>query len=449
MYNKVKEMLNVEQSFDIKERTIIHQDATIRFLFLDFLSSSKAINEIIFSIINYDFDHISSLTLLNRLMIGDAKKVESINDIALSILKGEMAIFIIATSECIIVDTKSYPSRGLEEPDSEKVVRGSRDGFTENLSTNVALIRRRISNNNLIFEKYVIGKSSNTLVSLVYLKDVIDKDVLSDIRRRLENVKTIELTMSDKALEEHLTNNSKTLFPLVKYTERPDTFSSQLYQGMFGIIVDTSPSAILGPISIFDHLEHAEEFRQTRISGSYLRIIRFLGIIAGFLIMPVFYALARSNYIPKYIGYDNNKLFLQIFIISLSIEVIRMASIHTPSALSTSMGIISGMIIGNMAVDLRIIPLDIAFIASLSALSSYITPSYELSLANKMVNLFFIIAIYLFKMPGLIISMLIFILYLISLKSFNQSYLYPLIPFDFTALKNHIFRKSYIKKKKS
>ena len=253
--------------------------------------------------------------------------------------------------------------------------------------------------------------------------------------------------MTDKALEEIVIGHKYTPYPLVRYTERPDTFSAHLYQGMFGIIVDNSPSAILGPVSVFDHMQHAEEFRQTPIAGTYLRMLRFIGIIFSFIFMPLWYLCIKIDYIPfesELFNIDKtNNIFLQIILIEVGIELLRMASIHTPNALSTSMGVIAGIVIGNIAIDLEIFSNAIVFIGSISAIGTYITPSYELGLANKISKIVLLLFIYIGGLWGFIIGITLLIVYLYTLKSFDRSYLYPLIPFNFKQLIKQTIRLPY------
>ena len=441
MINLVIEKLNIQKNYDVRVRVLNVNNIKIGFVFLDFLTDGLKVNDIIYSI-NDLKQTITKELLVNHLMNASVNVINDVDNIVNSILKGDMAIFIEHETTSLVVDTKKYPGRIIGEPDGEKVVRGSRDGFTETLSTNVALVRRRIASTDLTLELYTIGKSSKTYVVLCYLKSIIDDKVLIDIREKLNKVKISELIMSDKALEEHLVKNPYSPYPIVKYTERPDTFCAHLYQGMFGLLVDTSPSAILGPVSIFDHMQHAEEFRQTIIAGSYLRFIRFIGIVLGFLIIPIWFSLISVGKIT--IDESLLNIFIQLLSIEVAIEIIRMASIHTPSALSTSMGLIAGIVIGDMAVNLGVINQTVAFLGSVSALSSYITPSYELSLANKIVKLILIFSIYLFNIYGLIFGIIVLIIYLASLKSFTRSYLYPLIPFNFKGFIKQLFRKPYI-----
>ena len=446
---RLKKDLGFSNSFDLTFREVVTDFHKFHVIFFNFLINNNAIVKIIYSLNNYNsfegIEHLSKIILNEASFI--STNYEEIYD---SILNGNVVVFLDNENKAIISEVRNYPTRSISEPDSEKVVRGSKDGFTENIAINIGLIRRRIKTGKLVVEKYTIGSMSRTLVSLVYIKGYVDEKALKYVKEKLSLIKVTELTMSDKALEELLISSKHSIYPLIKYTERPDTFATHLYQGMFGILVDTSPSAMLGPISIFDHMQHAEEFRQTKVAGSYLRITRFIGIILSFLIVPLWFSLINIDifhlsYFGKIfeVDIDRFSIFLQLLFMELGIEFIRMASIHTPNALSTSMGIIAGVIIGEMAISMNILTEQIVLLGALSAIGSYITPSYELSLANKIVKLIIIFLVFLFNIWGLIVGILCLTIYLFNLKSFTRSYLYPLIPFNKKALKKQIFRKSY------
>ena len=237
---------------------------------------------------------------------------------------------------------------------------------------------------------------------------------------------------------------------MVKYTERPDTLVIHLYQGLFGIIVDTSPSVMLAPTTIFGHFQAPEEYRQTAMSGTFLRILRFLGIFISFLLVPLWLSIVNTidfkNTILEqvmHLEYSRTIIFIQVILGEISIELVRMASIHTPNSLSTSMGLIVGIVLGGIAVELGIISNTILLLTAISAVGSFITPSYELSLANKMLKLILIVFSYLFKLPGLIITLILIFIYLLTLRSFNESYLKPLIPFNLKNLIKQFIRIPY------
>ena len=442
--NKLDELLGINKSYDVNKREIIIDNKKAYIYFMPFLVNSAEIIELFFGFyMTNDLEY----SISNKIAHQSISKMKNLDDIATCILEGMVAIVIDGIEDIYVMDMRNYPSRGLDEPETEKVVRGSRDGFNENMATNVALVRRRIKTGKLIVKLFKIGSLSKTNVTLIYLEDYVDKKALSSVTKALSNVSITELTMTDKALEEIVIGHKYSPYPLVRYTERPDTFVAHLYQGMFGIIVDNSPSAVLGPVSIFDHMQHAEEFRQTPIAGTYLRILRFLGITLSFLLMPLWYMCIKMNYIPfdsLIFNIANSKgLFIEVILIEVGIELLRMASIHTPNALSTSMGLIAGVVIGNIAIELGIFSNAIVFIGSISAIGTYITPSYELGLANKILKIGLLILISIFGLWGLICGILLIIIYLMSLKSFDRPYLYPLIPFNFKQMKKQIIRVPY------
>lgn len=435
--NTLDDLLGLNITFDIVKRIIKNaNNLEFTFYYDSFLSNSLSISRVIASFMKIkDVINVDNIKeeISNNLIAENLSFTDDLTTASNAVFNGDLVVICDSTNLIFIIETKQYPSRSISEPDGEKVVRGSRDGFTENFATNIGLIRRRIKTGNLGMKVYEIGSVSKTRVALIYLKDTIKPNILQMISQKLENIKVKELTMSDKALEELLVNHRYSPYPLVKYTERPDTLAIHLYQGMFALIVDTSPSAILGPVSLFDHMQHAEEFRQTVVAGSYLRLVRILGIVLAFFSIPLWYALVGYNLPPifkEFIPYGSNRnvLFLQLITVLIGIELIRMASIHTPSALSTSMGLVSGLIIGDVAIKVGLFTEQIVILAAVSAIGSYITPSYELSLANKMANIVLLISVYLFRMPGLIIGTILLIIYLACLKSFNRPYLYPFIP---------------------
>ena len=357
---KIEELIGYNNTFDFTKRVINNNNGLTFFIYFNpFLIDSLKVSRLMASIIKIknQINKTNYIEVIQDEFISESISITSnILDVSDAIFSGDFTIVTDFSDKYLFMETKSYPSRGIDEPDLEKVVRGSRDGFNEVMATNIGLIRRRIKNKNLCFKEYIIGKISKTKVILVYLKNVINDKILINIEEKLDNLKVKELTMSDKALEELLLNNTYTPYPLVKYTERPDTFSMHLYQGMFGLIVDTSPSAILGPVSVFDHMQHAEEFRQSVVAGTYLRIIRFITVLISFFIMPLWYALTTNENLPQILSFIKNTesthagLFFKLLVVEVGIEVVRMASIHTPSPLSTSMGLIAGIILGELTI---------------------------------------------------------------------------------------------------
>lgn len=454
--DQINDLLGIDYSFDIDTRDFLIQGHRIRLYFLTFMIDGALLTEVIDGLLKFEINTSNNQnTFFNSLLanisyhaVGVTKEIDSVVN---SVLNGLVAIIVENSDEAITLDIRKYPGRSIAEPDSEKVVRGSRDGFTENFAINIALVRRRIRTGKLRMEYHQVGKVSKTDLCLTYIDGYVDQKIIDYVKLRLKQIDTDEITMSDKALEELLLESNFSPYPLVRYTERPDTLSVHLYQGMFAIIVDTSPSVILGPVSIFDHMQHAEEYRQTPLAGTYLRILRFIGIFASFLLIPLWFALLSSrDIIPAFfrglfeIGDDTRtEVFFQIILAEVGIEFLRMASIHTPNSLSTAMGLVAGVIIGEIAITVGLFTEIIVLLGSISAIGSYITPSYELSLANKISKLLLLIGILFFDIWGLIGGLILLFIYLASLKSFTMPYLYPIVPFKLGKLVRQVIRFPY------
>ena len=216
---------------------------------------------------------------------------------------------------------------------------------------------------------------------------------------------------------------------------------------MIAIIVDTSPSVMIGPVTLFDHLTSVEEYRQTPAVGTFLRLIRYAGIIVSVFLMPTWLLFVlHPEYLPDFLNFigpqeeGNIPIVLQVISGEIGMEFLRLASIHTPTAISSALGIVSAILIGQVAVDVGLFGPEILFYVAIGALGAFVTPSYELGLANKMFKLFIIVGTALLGLWGYIGTIVIGFIFLATMKSFGKPYLYPLIPFNFKALLKSVIR---------
>lgn len=352
-----------------------------------------------------------------------------------ALLSGQVT-FILENGSVYTIDVRSYPGRTPEEPDNEKVVRGSRDGFTENIVLNTALIRRRIRDTNLRFELHQISSMSKMDIAISYIKGVANEENLKLIRKRLKNIKHDGFTMSDKALEEWLFVQGFHPMPFVRFTERPDIAAAHLLEGHILLVVDTSPSVIIVPTTLFHHLQHAEEYRQAPAIGTLVRSIRFFGVFFSLFLLPFWYLMSKHpELLPNALDFlgPNEKsaipLLLQIIFADIGIEFLRLAAIHTPTPLSTAMGIIAALVIGQMAVDVGLFVSEVILYTAITAIFTFAIPSYELSIATKIFRMFILIGTAILGANGFFISTVCLIWYICSLKPLNVPYLWPLIPF--------------------
>lgn len=367
------------------------------------------------------------------------------------VIAGSSAFFIDQEDTAIIVDCKKFPTRGLEEPSLERVVRGARDGFTETLLTNVTLVRRRLRDPGLKYEMTQVGRRTRTDVCIAYIDDIVDKHQVESVRTKIKAVNIDGLPLADKQLEEAIVNKGWNPYPLVRYSERPDVVASHLLEGSIILFVDTSPSVLILPTTFFDLCQHAEEYRQTASMGTYLRMVRFIGIFASLFVLPLWLLLVIEPGLrpatlqiigPQEMG--KIPLILQFIIAELGVDLMRMAAVHTPSPLATALGLLAAILVGEVAVKTGVFINEVILYMAVAAVGMFATPSYELALANRLVRLILLISVALFKVPGLIIGTTAWILWLALHRSYNTSYLWPFIPFNAKAMYNIIVRQPFM-----
>ena len=413
--------LNIKNNFDIVRGVVKNK------FIVYYVSSLVDINLI---------QHIYQLTDLNDGYIGNIQKINSLDEIVTGILSGLLFILHLDNDSYYLIETRDYPSRGINEPETEQTIRGSKDGFCESIITNVALVRRRIRNENLMFEKYQVGTYSKCDVVIAYLKDKVNIKYLEKIKKRIANNKeqVESIIMSDRALEELLFPQKHNIYPLVKYSERPDLVSINILKGRVVILCDNSSSALITPTNIFEHLRHIEEYRQNPLVGTFLRLIRFMSILFSLILIPLWLcALKDGNNEIFLIPDESNfyKIFYQVLVAEIMIEVLKIATIHTPSKLSSTMGLVAALVLGQFAVEIGIFTQEIILYSSLSAIGGFATPSYELSLSNKIVKIIIIISIGFIVKFVIIFSLFFLFLYLVRINKDDYPYLFPFVPFKY------------------
>lgn len=364
--------------------------------------------------------------------------VDNLDQVIDGVLSGPLAMLIEGEDQALIIDLRTYPGRSPQEPDLEKVVRGPRDGFVESVVQNTLLMRRRLRDPRLRNEVIQVGTRSKTDIVISYIADIANPDMVKRIKDSLQKIKIDGIPMAEKAVEELIEPGKYgNLFPKVRYTERPDVAVAHLLEGRIIVSVDTSPSVIITPCTLWDHLQAAEEYRQGPPIGIYIRWVRYLGVLTALFLLPLWFLFSvQPELLPpnlRFIGpAETGKipLIVQFVIAELAIDMIRLASIHTPSPLAISTGIIAAILIGDVAITVGLFSAEVVMYTAIAAVASFIIPSYELSWAVRIVRLFLLLSAAAFKLPGLIVASLVVLVYLMRTKSLGVPYLWPLIPFN-------------------
>ncbi|WP_159882896.1 spore germination protein [Paenibacillus puerhi] len=400
-----------------------------------------------------DSDKLNIIELFDHALIPhiQVKKTSTLKEAIDYVAMGGTAFFFEGEKEAVLVDAKAFPVRSTEEPDLERVVRGSRDGFVETLLTNVTLVRRRLRDPRLKLEITQVGKRTQTDVCIGYIQDICDMELIEAVRDKIKQVDVDGLPLAEKQLEEAIIGKGWNPYPTVRYSERPDVVTAHLLEGHMIIFVDTSPSVMIMPTTFFHHVQHAEEYRQTPLVGSYLRWVRFIGIAASLFLLPLWFLIVSSPDLKpgglEFLGPQKAgkiPLILQFLIAELGIDLMRMAAIHTPTPLATAMGLIAAILIGDVAVKTGLFVNEVILYLAAAAIGTFATPSYELSLANRLARLVLLIAAAIFKVPGLVIASTGLVLMLALQRSYNTPYLWPFIPFNAKAMLDILVRRPFL-----
>ncbi len=365
------------------------------------------------------------------------------------IMSGVFALFIDGYDQCLLIDSRTYPARSVSEPEKDKALRGSKDGFVETIVFNTALIRRRIRSTNLRMEMFHAGNSSQTDIVLCYMENRVDQKFLEQIRKRIQNIKVDALTMNQESLAECLYQKKwYNPFPKFKFTERPDTASAQILEGDVVILVDNSPSAMITPTSIFDVIEEADDYYFPPITGTYLRLTRFLIAILTYLLTPTFLLLTQHpEWIPAGFSFIEVKdtvnipLVWQFLLLELAIDGLRLAAVNTPNMLSTPLSVMAALVLGEFSVNSGWFNSEVMLYMAFVAIANYTQASYELGYAIKFMRILDLILTALFGIWGYIASLLVMAVAVVSNKTISgKSYIYPLFPLNLKRLARRFIR---------
>lgn len=366
------------------------------------------------------------------------------------LMSGVFVLMIDGYDRCLLIDSRTYPSRGVEEPEKDKVLRGSKDGFVETIVFNTALIRRRIRSTELRMEMMQAGKSSKTDIVLCYMDSRVDHEFLNKVKERIGQIKVDALTMNQESLAECLYKKKwYNPFPKFKFTERPDTAAAQILEGDIVILVDNSPSAMITPTSIFDVVEEADDYYFPPITGTYLRLSRFLICILTYVLTPTFLLLMQNPaWIPggfEFIAIEgdvNIPLIWQFLILELALDGLRLAAVNTPNMLSTPLSVMAALVLGEFSVNSGWFNSEVMLYMAFVAIANYTQASYELSYAIKFMRIINLILTAIFGIWGYIGAIVIMVIAIVTNKTVSgKSYIYPLLPFNMKQLSKRLLRK--------
>ena len=367
----------------------------------------------------------------------------------IQLLSGVPFLLIDGYAQALTIDCRTYPARGVSEPEKDKVLRGSRDGFVETLVFNTALIRRRIRDPKLRMEIMNIGESSHTDIAICYMENRVDTELLNRIRTRIQKVHVDALSMNQESLAEciypHKWFNP---FPKFRFSERPDTSAASILEGNIIILVDNSPSAMILPSSVFDIIEEADDYYFPPLTGTYLRLSRTVIFFLTLFLTPLWLLFMQNpGWIPEWLAFIrvtdeiHVALIYQLLILEFAIDGLRLAAVNTPSMLTTPLSVIAGIVLGEYSVKSGWFNSETMLYMAFVTIANYSMTSFELGYALKFMRVLLLILTFFLNLWGFIAGPLIAVSCLVFNRTIaGKSYIYPLIPFHWSELKKRLLR---------
>lgn len=450
--------LEFEKCPDVEFRSIpLDNQQKILFIYIDGFCDTKVLDEVvlkplIFEGISKQSDSKLSVRELFRMQllpIANVKMVTKISDVVNSVLMSNMAILIDGESMALIAELKGFEKRGIEEPLSETVIRGPRDGFTETIRVNTSLIRRRIRTSKLKIEQFTIGEQSQTAVEILYIEGIAKDTIVEEVRKRIGRIK-LDSVLETGYLEELIEDAPFSPFPQIQNTERPDVACSSLLEGKVAILVDNTPFVLIAPMTFWSGLQAAEDYYERFLYATFIRWVRF-ALLNIALLLPSFYVaittyhqqLIPTNLLISVAAAREGVPFpgvIEALLMEFMFEALREAGIRLPKPVGSAVSIVGALVIGQAAVQAGIISAPMVIVVSTTGIASFGIPRYNLGIAYRMLRFPILILAGIFGFYGIVVGAVSILIHLINLRSFGIPYLSPAAPQNKGGLKDVFIR---------
>ncbi|WP_174732706.1 spore germination protein [Mesobacillus harenae] len=451
-------------SSDLVVRNIIiggHTNLKAALIYLDGLTDNVAIDQYIMGALMIQLNGKIPADLTTKpeplidwikdsgLIINDVTPTESLKEIIEAILVGDCAILLDGSNKALLANAKGWEKRSVDEPKTESVVRGPRDGFVETLRTNTALIRRRLKDPNIRVISLKTGTRTKTDVAIMYIEGIMDEKIVKEAVRRIKAIE-IDGVLESGYIEQYIEDNPLSPFPQIQNTERPDKVASHLLEGKLAIIVDGTPYVLIAP-AIFSQFYHSpEDYYERFLIGSMIRVIRIISMSFALLLPSVY--IAFSSFHPEMIP---SKLMIamaagrstvpfpsivEAFLMEITIEILREASVRLPGPIGPTIGIVGGLVVGQAAVEAGIVSPIMVIVVSLTTIGSFASPSYNSAISLRMLRFPIMVAAGLFGLYGIMLALILIFIHLCSLKPFGIPYLSSITPFRLRDMQDTLIR---------
>lgn len=374
---------------------------------------------------------------------------EIVGELAKGVLSGELAIAVNGIGVALIAGLNKAPARNVEEPTSEPVIRGPREGFIESLQTNLLLVRKQIRTPRLKVEYTVIGELTQTQVAIAYVEGLAEETVVQEVRDRVLRIKTDGI-LGSNYIEEFIQDVWYSPFPQVHYTERPDVTAANLMEGKVAILIDGSPSVLSVPTTFWSGLQSPEDYDSSFIIGTFIRWLRYLLVIIALFLPSIYVAISTfhpemipTNLLISIAGAREASPFpalVEALIMEVTFEALREAGVRLPKQVGSAVSIVGALVIGEAAVQAGIVSEPMVIVVAITGIASFAIPRYNFALGLRLLRFPLIMLAGTFGLYGIGIGFLALLIHLCSLRSFGMPYFEPVAPLTFNGLKDVLIR---------
>ena len=412
-------------------------------LYLDGMTDSAVVHDDILQplmqpiCINAEADN-TTLVLSQLLSAGEITIANDLHEGVLAMMNGDVFLLLAESHTGFIIDAKGFPHRSMGEPRNEKVLRGPQEAFVEAMRVNTAMIRRRLHTNRLKLEQLTVGQQTQTQVTMVYLAQVANENIIDELRRRLNNIQGVDSILNGSCIEQYIEDHPFSIFPQVQYTERPDKVAAALLEGRVALVVDGSPDVMLLPVLFSQLLQSPEDYYNRIIPGTFIRWIRYIGLFIATTLPSLYVAIISFH--PELLPFNlllsiataregvPFPAFVEALMMELAFELLREASIRMPGAIGNTIGIVGALVIGDAAVSARLVAPQMVIVVAITAIGSFAVPSVEASYPIRLIRFPLMLLAAAFGLYGVVIGWLAILLYLVHMKTFGYPYLEPIAP---------------------
>lgn len=376
----------------------------------------------------------------------------SLDDILVSLLSGDTVLFIEGFNQALLIGSKKWTGRNVEEPETEALVRGPREGFNESIRTNIILLRRSIRDPKLRFDTYRVGERGKKELVIAYIDDIAHPDLIQEVKRRVETI-NIDDAPESGTIEQMIQDSFLSPFPLILHTERPDKVASALLQGKAVILLEGTPFALIMPTTFVSLIQSPEDYYERWHIGTLIRILRYTAVVISLTFPSLYIALVsfHQGMIPSKLAFSIAAAregvpfpaVVEAFLMEFTLELLREAGLRLPKPIGQTIGIVGGLVIGEAAVQAGIVSPIMVIVVAVTAVSSFAIPSYSAGIAFRILRFLTMIAAAMFGLYGIILTMVMICIHLSRLQSFGVPYLTPLSPGFYRDWRDMVIRAPY------